>query len=84
MKTGDCDRYRSVAQNYALQLSFGMFGVLLERCNFLMETFKLPNLSKLNSLPQTVFIDEDLPTLLAPVKVWGDWLLGNNDIGRRR
>ena len=79
MKTGDCDRYRSVAQNYALQLSFGMFGVLLERCNFLMETFKLPNLSKLNSLPQTVFIDEDLPTLLAPVKVWGDWLLGNND-----
>ena len=26
-----------------------------------------------------MFSEEDLPTLLAAVKVWCDWLLGNND-----
>ena len=79
MKTGDSERYRSVAQNSALQLSFGMFGVLLERCNFLMESFRLPDFSNASNMPQTVFSEEDLPTLLAAVKVWCDWLLGNND-----
>ena len=79
MKGGDSDRYRSVAQDSALQLSFGMFGVLLERCNLLMETFRLPDFSNPNNIPQTVFSEEDLPTLLAAVKVWCDWLLGNND-----
>ena len=79
MKNGDADNYRSVAQDSALQLSFGMFGVLLERCNVLMETFHLPDFSKPNNMPQTVFSEEDLPTLLAAVKVWCDWLLGNND-----
>ena len=79
MKSGDSDRYRSVAQDAALQLSFGMFGVLLERCNVLMETFRLPDFSMPNSIPQTVFSEEDLPTLLAAVKVSCDWLLGNND-----
>ena len=78
MKSGDSERYRSVAQNSALQLSFGMFGVLLQRCNLLMESFRLPDFSP-NNLPQTVFSEEDLPTLLAAVKVWCDWLLGNND-----
>ena len=79
MKNGDSERYRSVAQNSALHLSFGMFGVLLQRCNFLMETFRLPDFSTPSNLPQTVFSEEDLPTLLAAVKVWCDWLLGNND-----
>lgn len=79
MKSGDAERYRSVAQNSALQLSFGMFGVLLERCNILMESFRLPDFSNPNNMPQTVFLEEDLPTLLAAVKVWCDWLLGNND-----
>ena len=55
MKTGDSERYRSVAQNSALQLSFGMFGVLLERCNFLMESFRLPDFSNASNMPQTVF-----------------------------
>ena len=79
MKTGDSERYRSVAQNSALQLSFGMFGVLLERCNYLMESFRMPDFANSNNIPQTVFSEEDLPTLLAAVKVWCDWLLGNND-----
>lgn len=79
MKTGDSERYRSVAQNSALQLSFGMFGVLLERCNHLMESFRMPDFANSNNIPQTVFSEEDLPTLLAAVKVWCDWLLGNND-----
>jgi hypothetical protein len=26
-----------------------------------------------------IFPDEDLPSLLSAVKVWCDWLLGNND-----
>ena len=79
MKTGDSERYRSVAQNSALQLSFGMFGVLLERCNSLMKSFRLPAFSNLDNMPQTVFSEEDLTTLMAAVKVWCDWLLGNSD-----
>ena len=84
MKSGDHEKLRAVAQNSALQLAFEMFGVLLERCNLLMETFRLPPQfsGPPSNLPQTVFSEdqqEDLPTLLTAVKVWCDWLLGNND-----
>lgn len=75
MKRGDNEHYRSVSQNSALQLAFEMFGVLLERCNVLLQSF-VPSVM---STSQSIFPEEDLPTLLSAVKVWCDWLLGNND-----
>jgi hypothetical protein len=61
-----------------------MFGVLVERCNVLLGTF-IPKLDMSNNAngdgPQSsIFSEEDLPTLLSAVKVWCDWILGNNDI----
>ena len=78
MKSGDNERYVSVTQNYALQLAFEMFGILVERCNDLMLSF-IPALESTNSSSQSIFHDDDLPNLLSAVKVWCDWLLGNND-----
>ena len=65
----------------AFQLAFGMFGVLVERCNVLLDAF-IPKLDIANGDgPQSsIFNEEDLPTLLSAVKVWCDWILGNNDI----
>lgn len=78
MKTGgNQENYVSVPQNYALQLAFEMFGILVERCNTLMLSF-IPTV-ELTSQSQTIFHDDDLPNLLSAVKVWCDWLLGNND-----
>jgi hypothetical protein len=66
-----------------LQLAFGMFGVLVERCNVLLGSFT-PKADSLvngeNNLLSSIFHEEDLPTLLSAVKVWCDWILGNNDI----
>ncbi len=69
--------YLSVAQNYALQLAFEMFGILVERCNVLLQSF-IPTTTTQDG-NSVIFHDEDLPSLLSAVKVWCDWLLGNND-----
>lgn len=74
-KTSVSDQYVSVTQNYALQLAFEMFGILVERCNDLMLSF-IPSTEANN---QSIFHDDDLPNLLSAVKVWCDWLMGNND-----
>ena len=58
--------FRSVAQTSALQLAFEMFGVLLERCNILMQGFE-PDIS---THSHTIFPDEDLASLLTAVKVF--------------
>ncbi len=75
MKSGD-NKYVSVTQNYALQLAFEMFGILVERCNELMLSF-IPPAADFSS--PSIFHDDDLPNLLSAVKVWCDWLMGNND-----
>jgi hypothetical protein len=59
-----------------------MFGVLVERCNVILKSFSPrtepgPNADRPHS---PIFIEEDLPTLLSAVKVWCDWIIGNNDI----
>jgi len=69
-------KQRTLAQISALQLAFEMFGVLLERCNILMQGFE-PDISVLS---HTIFPDEDLASLLTAVRVWCDWLLENSDI----
>lgn len=66
--------YRSVMQSRALELAGDMFGVLLERCNLLVAAISAEDL--LESRTQR---HEDLTPLLAAVKVWCDWLMGNND-----
>merc|ERR1719154_298617 len=55
-----------------------MFGLLLERCNLLVARGD-PSvvLQPSNQLQED--LRQDLCNLLAPVKVWCDWLLGNND-----
>ena len=58
-------KQRTLAQISALQLAFEMFGVLLERCNILMQGFE-PDISVLS---HTIFPDEDLASLLTAVKV---------------
>ena len=75
MKSGDSERYRSAMQDSALQLAFEMFGILVERCNVLLANFR----PEIDSGSQCIFPDEDLPSLLSAVKVWCDWMLGNND-----
>ncbi len=67
--------YRSAMMDSALRLAFEVFTVLVERCNVLLQSFR-PSVDASN---QCVFPDEDLPSLLSAVKVWCDWLLGNND-----
>ena len=64
-KSSQGQRHRSVAQASALQLAFEMFGVLLERCNILMQGFE-PDIS---THSHTIFPDEDLASLLTAVKV---------------
>jgi len=66
--------YRSVCQDLALSLAGDMFGLLLERCNLLVARGD-PSVV----LQPSNQLQEDLCNLLAPVKVWCDWLLGNND-----
>ena len=81
MKSGDNERYVSVTQNYALQLAFEMFGILVERCNDLMLSF-IPALEN-NSSSQSIFHDDDLPNLLSAVKVTifqKSWIFDNFDI----
>ena len=73
---GGSGTYRSVAQDMALSLAGDMFGLLLERCNLLVAGAE-PHLEVL--LEPSTQLQEDLGNLLAPVKVWCDWLLGNND-----
>ncbi|XP_059096811.1 telomerase-binding protein EST1A-like isoform X1 [Tigriopus californicus] len=75
MKGGDSENYRSAMQVSALQLAFDMFGILVERSNNLLEGFR----PSLNETSQCIFPDDDLPNLLSAIKVWCDWLLGNND-----
>jgi len=66
--------YRSVCQDLALSLAGDMFGLLLERCNLLVARGD-PSVV----LQPSNQLQEDLCNLLAPVKVWCDWLVGNND-----
>ena len=66
--------YRSVCQDLALSLSGDMFGILLERCNLLVARGQADMVLQPSSQ-----LEEDLCNLLAPIKVWCDWLLGNND-----
>jgi len=62
--------------NSALKLAFDAFGVLVERCNALLTGFR----PVVDTTSQCIFEEEeDLPTLLAAVKVWCDWLVGNNE-----
>lgn len=75
MKGGDSENYRSAMQVSALQLAFDMFGILVARSNSLLEGFQ----PSLNESSQCIFPDDDLPNLLSAIKVWCDWLLGNND-----
>jgi hypothetical protein len=54
-----------------------MFGVIVERCNVLLRNFT-PRQDSIEM--SSIFHEEDLPTLLSAVKVWCDWILGNNDV----
>jgi len=67
---------RSVCQDLALSLAGDMFGLLLERCNLLVARGDPGVVLQAANESQE---DQDLCNLLAPVKVWCDWLLGNND-----
>ena len=73
---GPPSTYRGVTQDMALSLAGDMFGLLLERCNLLVAA-QPDRLSSL--LAPATQLQEDLGNLLVPVKVWCDWLLGNND-----
>lgn len=75
LKPESVPTYRSVCQDMALSLAGDMFGLLLERCNLLVAGCSDP----LAVLAPSSQLEEDLTSLLAPVKVWCDWLLGNND-----
>eukprot|EP00088_Acartia_fossae_P052586 TRINITY_DN5945_c0_g1_i2.p1 TRINITY_DN5945_c0_g1~~TRINITY_DN5945_c0_g1_i2.p1 ORF type:complete len:1186 (-),score=351.14 TRINITY_DN5945_c0_g1_i2:275-3715(-) len=66
--------YRSVTQTKALELAGDMFAILLERCNLLIASTDPMELMDARGARQ-----EDLIPLLAAVKVWCDWLMGNND-----
>ena len=70
----DSPTYRSVLQTSALELAGDMFAVLLERCNLLIAAGDPADILEAQS-PRT----EELTPLLAAVKVWCDWLIGNND-----
>ena len=66
--------YRSVMQTKALELAGDMFSILLERCNLIVAAGTPEDILDPHSLRQ-----EELTPLLAAVKVWCDWLIGNND-----
>ena len=70
----ECPTYRSVMQTKALELSGDMFSILLERCNLLVAAGTPEDILDPHSPRQ-----EDLTPLLAAIKVWCDWLIGNND-----
>ena len=74
----DSRKYRSALQDAALQLAFELFGILTARCNDLMKN-RADDLVAVDLTSSSVFADDDLSNLLPPVKVWCDWLLGNND-----
>jgi len=75
MRAGsDSPTYRSVMQTKALELAGDMFSVLLERCNILIAAGDPKDIIEPQSQRQ-----EELTPLLAAVKVWCDWLIGNND-----
>lgn len=74
-RAGDHQVYRGALQESALQLAFEMFSILVERCNELLQGFR----PSLDSSSKQIFEDEGLPSLLSAVKVWCDWLLGNNE-----
>jgi len=67
--------YRSVMQTKALELAGDMFAILLERAPILLAA-----LDPLELLDDSRAIrQEDLAPLFAAIKVWCDWLMGNND-----
>ena len=66
--------YRSVMQTRALELAGDMFSILVERCNLLVAAGDPSEILVPESLHQ-----EELTPLLAAIKVWCDWLIGNND-----
>ena len=72
---GPAFKGRSAMMDSALRLAFDVFGILIERCNVLLQSFR-PSTDSSSSM---IFPDEDLPSLLSAVKVWCDWMLGNND-----
>jgi protein SMG6 len=61
-------------QTRALELAGDMFSILVERCNILVAAGDPAEILMPDSLHQ-----EELTPLLAAVKVWCDWLIGNND-----
>jgi len=73
-QSGGDSTYRHVCQDLALSLAGDMFCLLLERANLLVA-----GSSPLAVLHPENQLDSDLASLLAPIKVWCDWLLGNND-----
>ena len=70
----DSPSYRSVMQTKALELAGEMFSVLLERCNLLIAGGNPEDILDIQSTLQ-----QEITPLLAAVKVWCDWLIGNND-----
>lgn len=70
----DSPTYRSVMQTKALELAGDMFSILLERCNLLVAAGSPEDILEPHTTRQ-----EELTPLLAAVKVWCDWLIGNND-----
>ena len=66
--------YKSMCQDLVLSLAGDMFGLLLERCNLMVARCDHSVV-----LQPTNQLQEDLWNLLAPVKVWCDWLLRNYD-----
>lgn len=75
MKSGsESPTYRSVTQTKALELAGDMFAVMLERCNLLIAALDPFELLESRDIRQ-----EDLSHLLSAIKVWCDWLMGNND-----
>jgi len=61
-------------QTRALELAGDMFSILVERCNLLVAAGDPAEILVPDSPHQ-----EELTPLLAAVKVWCDWLIGNND-----
>merc|ERR1719167_1193448 len=76
MRSGGSDSpsYRSGMQTKALELAGDMFSLLFERCNLIVAAGTPADILRIESPYQ-----EELTPLLAAVKVWCDWLIGNND-----
>uniref|UniRef100_T1JNH7 DNA/RNA-binding domain-containing protein n=1 Tax=Strigamia maritima TaxID=126957 RepID=T1JNH7_STRMM len=65
---------QALLQNYALQLSFEMFRLLVDRATNLLRNHPIQELSN---------IPEDLNHLLPAIKVWCDWLIINESVWNR-